>query len=133
MKDLLENKRVPILKSADEWQTGLGAVLDSDEVREKLDDESKELLGEKRDEINGFGGVADRVSDLKDGLNYDEHLMIMILAMDERVRLLRIMDLVQINMKYRYYRDFNMMEYYVGTRFTIDANGRSYEFEDSYK
>ena len=59
--------------------------------------------------------------------------MIMILAMDERVRLLRIMDLVQINMKYRYYRDFNMMEYYVGTRFTIDANGRSYEFEESYK
>ena len=133
MKDLLDNKRVPILKSADEWQTGLGAVLDSDEVREKLDDESKELLGEKRDEINGFGGVAYRVSDLKEGLNYDEHLMIMILAMDERVRLLRIMDLVQINMKYRYYRDFNMMEYYVGTRFTIDANGRSYEFEESYK
>ena len=59
--------------------------------------------------------------------------MIMIMAMDERVRLLRIMDIVQINMKYRYYRDFNMMEYYVGTRFTLEANGRSYDFEESYK
>jgi len=58
--------------------------------------------------------------------------MIMILAMDERVRLLRIMDIVQINMKYRYYRDFNMMEYYVGTRFSLEANRRTYEFEDSY-
>ena len=133
MKDLLDNKRVPILKSEAEWKTGLGAVLDSDKVREKLDDESKELLNEKRGEINAFGGIADKVTDLKDGLNYDEHLMILILTMDERVRLLRIMDLVQINMKYRYYRDFNMMEYYVGTRFSIDANGRSYEFEDAYK
>ena len=133
MKDLLDNKRVPILKSEAEWQTGLGAVLDSDKVRKELDDESKELLNEKREELNGLGGIADKVSDLKEGLNYDEHLMIMILAMDERVRLLRIMDLVQINMKFRYYRDFNMMEYYVGTRFSIDANGRSYEFDDEYK
>ena len=133
MKELLDNKRVPVLKSPGEWQTGLGTVLDSDEVKEKLDEESKELLNEKRDEINTLSGISDRLSDLKDGLNYDEHLMIMILAMDERIRLLRIMDLVQINMKFRYYRDFNMMEYYVGTRFTIDANGRSYDFEDSYQ
>ena len=32
MKALLDNKRVPILKNAAEWQTGLGAVLDSDKV-----------------------------------------------------------------------------------------------------
>ena len=133
MKALLDNKRVPIIKSAEEWQIGLGAVLDSDKVRKDLDEDSKELLNENRDEINSFGGIADKMTDLKEGLNYDEHLMIMILAMNESVRLLRIMDLVQINMKYRYYRDFNMMEYYVGTRFTIDANGRSYEFEDAYK
>ena len=133
MRELLDNERVPIIKGPAEWKTGLGAVLDSDKVRKDLDDESKELLNEKRDEINALDGISDKVSVLRDGLNYDEHLMIMILAMDERVRLLRIMDLVQINMKFRYYRDFNMMEYYVGTRFSIEANGRSYEFEDSYK
>jgi hypothetical protein len=43
------------------------------------------------------------------------------------------MDLIQINMKYRYYADFNMMEYYTGVRFTIEANGKSHEFEDAYK
>lgn len=133
MRNLLDNKRVPLIKSAEEWQTGLGAVLDSNKMKDKLDEESKELLNENRDEINSLGGISDRLSSMKEGLNYDEHLMIMILAMDERVRLLRIMDIVQINMKYRYYRDFNMMEYYVGTRFTIEANGRSYVFEDSYK
>lgn len=132
MKTLLDGGRVPILKSADEWQTGLGGVLDGDEVKDKLDDESKALLDEKRGEIEQLNGIADKLKDIKDGLSYDDHLMIMILAMDERVRLLRIMDLVQINMKYRYYRDFNMMEYYVGTRFTLEANRRTYEFEDSY-
>ena len=70
---------------------------------------------------------------IKEGLNYDEYLMVMILAMNENTRLLRVMDLVTVNMKYRYYKDFNMMEYYTGTRFTIDANGRTYVFEDSYK
>ena len=133
MRTLLDGGRVPMLKGPDDWQTGLGAVLDSDEVKDKLDDESKDLLDENRGEINKISGISDTASAIKDGLNYDEHLLIFILAMDERVRLLRIMDLVQINMKYRYYRDFNMMEYYVGTRFSIDANGRSYEFEDSYK
>ena len=133
MRELLDNGRVPVLKGPDEWSTGMGAVLDSDKFRKKLDDESKEMLDEKRDEIDGAIGISSGISVIKDGLNYDEHLMLMILGMDERVRLLRIMDLVQINMKYRYYRDFNMMEYYVGTRFSIEANGRTYEFEDSYK
>lgn len=132
MKTLLDGGRVPILKSADEWRTGLGGVLDGDEVKDKLDDESKALLDEKRGELDKLNGIADKIKDIKDGLSYDDHLMIMILAMDERVRLLRIMDIVQINMKYRYYRDFNMMEYYVGTRFTLEANRRTYEFEDSY-
>lgn len=132
MKTLLDGGRVPILKSADEWQTGLGGVLDSDKFREKLDDESKKLLDENRAELGNSVSIGNRVSAILDGLSYDDHLMIMILTMDERVRLLRIMDIVQINMKYRYYRDFNMMEYYVGTRFTLEANRRSYEFEDSY-
>jgi hypothetical protein len=73
------------------------------------------------------------VTEFRDGLNYDEYLMIMIASLKDSVRLLRIMDLIQINMKYRYYADFNMMEYYTGVRFTIEANGKSHEFEDAYK
>ena len=133
MKTLLDGGRVALLKGPDDWQTGLGGALDSDEVKDKLDGESRKLLNENRGEIRKISGFTDTVKAVKDGLNYDEHLLIFILAMDEKTRLLRIMDLVQINMKYRYYRDFNMMEYYVGTRFSLDANGRSYEFEDSYR
>ena len=73
------------------------------------------------------------MTQFRDGLNYDEYLMVMILAMNENTRLLRIMDLVQINMKYRYYKDFNLMEYYTGVRYAISADGRDYVFEDSYR
>ena len=39
---------------------------------------------ENRDEINSLGGMTDRITDLKDGLNYDEHLMIMILGYERK-------------------------------------------------
>ena len=133
LEDLYSDGRVPVLKTPEQWKTGLGAVLDSDDVRKKLDEESRENLNEKRGELSGISGGPGSMVQIKEGLNYDEYMMVMILAMNENTRLLRIMDLVTINMKYRYYRDFNMMEYYTGTRFTIDANGRTYVFEDSYK
>ena len=133
LEDLYNDRRVPVIKTPEQWKTGLGAVLDSSEVREKLDDESKELLEEKRDELSGLTGGISTVTQLSEGLNYDEYLMIMIISLNDNVRLLRIMDLVQINMKYRYYRDFNLMEYYTGTRFTIEVNGKNHEFEDTYK
>ena len=133
LEDLYTDKRVPVLKTPEQWKTGLGAVLDSEEVEKKLDDESKELLEEKQDEVSDIAKKLKTATHFKDGLSYDEYLMLMILSMNDNVRLLRIMDLVQINMKYRYYRDFNLMEYYIGTRFTIDANGKSHVFEDEYK
>ena len=133
MDDLYNDRRVPILKSSDQWKTGLGAVLDSSDVREKLDEESRTLLDEKREEISGLTGTLDTVAEFKYGLNYDEYLMIMIMSLSENERLLRIMDLVQINMKYRYYRDFNLLEYYTGTRFTLEVNGKDHEYEDTYK
>lgn len=133
LEDLYDDGRVPLIKTPEQWKTGLGAVLDSTEVMEKLDDESKELLEEKKDELSGLTGGITTVAQFSEGLNYDEYLMIMIMSLNDNVRLLRIMDLVQINMKYRYYRDFNLMEYYTGTRFSIEVNGKNHEFEDAYK
>lgn len=133
LDDLYADKRVPVIKTPEQWKTGLGAVLDSKDLKKGLDEESKDLLSENRDEINEIGKGLTTVTEFKDGLNYDEYLMLMILAMNKNTRLLRSMDLVQINMKYRYYRDFNLMEYYIGTRFTIDEGIRSHVFEETYK
>jgi hypothetical protein len=133
LEDLYHDRRVPVLKSPEQWKTDIRSVLGSEKVRDKLDDESKELLEEKHDELTGLSDKVKTVTQFRYGLNYDEYLMIMIASLSDNVRLLRIMDLVQINMKYRYYADFNMMENYTGVRFTIEANSKSHEFEDAYK
>ena len=133
LEDLYHDRRVPVLKSPDQWKTDISAVLESDKVKDKLDDESRELLEEKRGELSDLSGAVSTVTQFRDGLSYDEYLMIMIASLSDSVRLLRIMDLIQMNMKYRYYSDFNLMEYYTGVRFTIEANGKNHEFEDAYK
>lgn len=133
LEDLYHDRRVPVMKSPEQWKTDIWEVLGSEKVKDKLDDESKKLLEEKHDELAGLSGKIQTVTQFKYGLNYDEYLMIMIASLNDNIRLLRIMDLVQINMKYRYYADFNMMEYYTGVRFTIEANGKNHEFEDAYK
>ena len=133
LEDLYHDRRVPVLKSPDQWKTDISSVLGSDKVKDKLDDESRKLLEENQGELSGLSGKINTVTQFSEGLNYDEYLMIMIASLNDNVRLLRIMDLVQINMKYRYYADFNMLEYYTGVRFTIEANGKSHEYEDAYK
>ena len=40
------------------------------------------------------------------GQNYEEYLLLMMLTTPKDLRTRRIMDLIQINMKYRYYDDF---------------------------
>lgn len=132
LKALYDGDRVPVMKAEGQWKTGLESVISSDKVRKKLDEESRQLLDENSSEIRKITGH-DNGNVIRDGLDYDDYLMIMMLSVNERVRLLRIMDLVQINMKYRYYRDFNLMEYFTGVRFSITADGRDYVFEDHYQ
>lgn len=130
---LYDNGRVPVLKNGDQWMTDLDSVINSSDVRKKLDDESEKLLDENREEIHGLPGIQKAADILTEGLSYDEYLILMMLCMNKNTRLLRIMDIVQIDMKYRYYRDFNLMEYYTGVRYALTADGRNYEFEDSYR
>ena len=133
LDDLYNDRRVPVIKAPGQWKTDLTGVLDSKEFKGKLDEESRKKLSENSEELSEISDGAKTVDRFKYGLNYDEYLMLMIISLNDSTRLLRTMDLVQINMKYRYYRDFNMMEYYTGTRFTIETNGKTHEFEDAYK
>ena len=132
IKALLDGERIPVMKKESEWKCGLQSVISSGSVRKKLDEGSRELLDENSEELRHLAGSSNG-NVVRDGLSYDDYLMIMILTMNRDVRLLRIMDLVQINMKFRYYRDFNMMEYFTGVRFSLTANGRDYVFEDHYR
>lgn len=132
VENLLEGRRVPVMKTAATWNTGIEGILKDEEVQKKLDEDSRKLLKEKGGEVSEAAGKsAGKV--VEEGLDYEEYLMIMILVLPEETRLRRLMDLVQINMKYRYYRDFNLAEYYGGVSFAIHVNGKKYAYSREYR
>ena len=133
LDQLLDDQKIPLIKTEASWHTDLDGIINSSDVIKKLDDEALENLDEAREivkESNTAGGV---LSEIVEGQGYEDYLMLLMLAVPENTRLLRIMDIVQTNMKYRYYADFNLEEYFIGVRFNVNANGRTYEFEDAYK
>lgn len=133
IETLLDNGRVPFMKTAATWKTSISAVLGGSEISSQLTKEGRELLNENRGDIENMSGASSGNGSKAEGQSYDDYVLAMIMLLNDNVRILRIMDLVQINFKYWYYRDFNMMEYFMGVRFTVKANGKGYDFEDAYK
>ncbi len=133
MDKLLNNDRVPFIKNTDTWQTDVDLLLESSDLRGELDQESRDALGTEEGKIKDMDGAEADNGNPSEGQTYDEYLMAMMMLVNKDVRTLRLMDIVQINMKYRHYKDFNMMEYFTGVRYSIKANGRNYDFEDCYK
>ena len=69
----------------------------------------------------------------EEGCSYDEYLRILMNFIPEKTRLLRMMDLIQINMKFLYCDYFLISDYYTGLKFSMKVNGIDYEFEEKYE
>ena len=104
---LLDNHKVPVMKSEVTW------AIDLDSVIANTSDKYV------------YTGV-------EQGETYEDFLRLFSSAMDGRVRLLRIMDLIQINMKYLYYHTFSLKEYSGGLRFQMTVNGVEHEMVKEY-
>ena len=66
------------------------------------------------------------------GNSYDDYLRILLYFEDREKKLLRCMDLIQLNMKGSYNRSFDLKECYGGFRFAAVANDRAYEYVQKY-
>ena len=107
LKLLLAGKKVPLLKNNETWATDIDMYLK-----------------------NKSKGIID--SKASDGINYKGYLSILTYFLDENTKLLRTMDLIQINMKYLYYEDFLIKEYNYGLEFDMKVNRKIYEFKETY-
>lgn len=67
-----------------------------------------------------------------EGESYEDYLSLFTYTMDGRVRLLRIMDLIQMNMRYMYYSSFLLREYNGGLQAVITVNGEKHEVAKTY-
>ncbi|MDR2456885.1 MAG: DUF5702 domain-containing protein [Clostridiales Family XIII bacterium] len=66
------------------------------------------------------------------GQEYYDYLRILLLNQDENTKLLRIMDLIQINMKNLYNEDFLLREYYAGFRMNAEVKNDILSYEYRY-
>jgi hypothetical protein len=66
------------------------------------------------------------------GQDYKDYLRILLFFMDRETKLLRMMDLIQINMKGTYDSAFSLREYYTGYRFTVNVKGDRFEYTQRY-
>lgn len=66
------------------------------------------------------------------GNSYEDYLRILLFFEDREKKLLRCMDLIQLNMKGSYSRSFDLKEYYGGFRFVAVAGEREYEYIQKY-
>lgn len=106
-KLLINGHKVPLVKTTESWALDLDVVLDS------------------WDEKCVYTGV-------DSGESYDEYLSLLTYVMDEKVLILRIMDIVQLNMRYKYYDSFRIKDYNGGLELMIQVNGKDHVYKKEY-
>lgn len=125
LKILYAGKTVPILKKDENWAISLENLLAAEYGISPSGEELPE--GQKYEEEKNY------LPPKKiEGRDYEGYLRILIAAMPQETLLLRMMDIIQINMKYLYCEWFLMDDYYTGLRYSIEVNKRKHEFEETY-
>jgi|GEM_PF-676329 len=100
---LFKSERVPLLKTEQDW------MMDLDSILEKKEGGQTGLRGGKRNVEK-----EPICSKFKEGLTYEDYLFLLLFCVERETKILRIMDLIQIDMKGRYYEDFLLSDCYGG-------------------
>lgn len=104
---LIRGKKVPLRKDRSTWAVDIESV----------------ASGLKEGYINMNNST---------GETYENYLSFFMYIMDEDTKLLRMMDLVQLNMKLNYYEDFLLREYHTGLSIILNINNRPVTIEKDY-
>ena len=130
LRILEAGERVPFIKQDDNWAISLENVLALD------------FSGDDANEGNGGAAQAGEPADplqsgfirpqTIEGQSYEAYLKIFVAALPQETRVLRMMDLMQINLKYLYNESFLLADYYTGLHYTLRINGKAYEFTATY-
>ena len=119
---LYDGERVPLIKGDANWALSIEnalAVEEGNAEDQELDTDQPEKNYVRPQCV--------------EGQDYKDHLTTLLIAMPERTRLLRMMDLIQINMKYTYCGSFLFSDYYTGVEYIMTVNGVDYGFKNSYQ
>lgn len=104
---LWQGHKVPMVKDESSWAIDLESAVDG-------------LLGKTI------------MPEREKGYDYNQYLHILMFFQDENIKLSRILDLIQINMRASYDGDFLISEYAAGVSIEVRVNGRDYIYEKKY-
>ncbi len=136
---LIKGKKVPLYKDSGSWALDLESI-----VKGGIKEQRKTENSSETDENSAVSDNDEyEKPELKEevpcvdpgnehGETYHDYLATMLYLMDENVMLLRMMDLIQINMRCCNYADFRIRDYNTGLKTVFTVNGRQYEVERSY-
>jgi hypothetical protein len=133
LKLLRAGKNVALVKAHDNWAVSIDAVPRI--VIAYLTSASDSNNGSS--DINTTSENAARYVEMaeprdKSGFSYGDYLRLFLFFTSRENKLLRSMDLIQINMKTGYYEAFLLREHYVGLRYELTMNGDRYRYRQSY-
>ena len=118
---LINGKKVPLYKDSSSWALDLESIIKGG-IKEVKEGEEPEI----KDEVP----CVDPGNET--GEKYQDYLRAMLFMLDENVKLLRMMDLMQINMRCCCYSDFRIREYNTGLSAVFEVNGSSVSVKRSY-
>jgi hypothetical protein len=124
MMRLEDGDKVALLKTKAQW-----ALNDPGEIFGSLGGGIASAIGPALGFEYGDTAVAPQDAS---GLDYEGYLRVLLLMLDRETKLLRMMDIIQINMKERYRGDFLLREYYTGFRFEAVVGGDKFSYEETY-
>jgi hypothetical protein len=133
LKLLRAGQNVALIKKRDNWAVGIDAI-------PKMITEFFSRTPESEDEAENINEMSERVAGRVgtvspsdgSGFSYGDYLRLFLFFTSRENKLLRSMDLIQINMKLGYYGAFLIREHYVGLRYELVMNGDRYSYRQSY-
>ena len=130
IKLLYAGKEVPIIKKDENWAVSLDGLMAAeygmDASGAAADEDPRPSAASGKENANYLPPKK------IEGKNYEGYLRILAAALPQETALLRMMDIIQINMKYLYCEYFLIDDCYVGLKYSITVNGRTHEFEEKY-
>lgn len=142
---LISGKKVPFVKTKASWAVDLEAVITGGLPKGSVPGgkSSGEIVRDRK-EKNDSGTEAElpKLKPLEhscidpgntSGDTYEDYLRGLLVLTGEEVKLLRMMDLIQINMQFSHDGGFLLRDYYAGLKVVLKVNGKEYDAEREYQ
>ncbi|MDR1136198.1 MAG: DUF5702 domain-containing protein [Clostridiales Family XIII bacterium] len=128
MNMLADGGQVPLFKSSENWACDADGI--AGKVLAHINAIGRVGGGEEEEEEPRY--VAPVKPEKEEGFHYVDYLRLFLYFVPRDVKLLRTMDLIQLNLKSSYYESFLIRDYYTGIRYSLMMNGDRFTYVQRY-